>query len=588
MNITRKTHSQFLDDELKAEVEDFEKKFYTSAVHLLHNSGEMFVAKFLSFKNGEMIMQFPNTRPLPRKGEFLLCMALPARLQNYHNWGKMTYRDLYVARHKYSECVCIWHGKQDEEGFSLVGFGGVSIEFMNYISQAAGMILVFAPPKPPIEYIKHLRDIVKGDFSPSVSAILDADYGTNDWKPIALNADNVLDFISAQLSLTDTLILEGPPGTGKTFLIAELCARLCEQGKSVLVTALTNRALIEIAQKSSIADLLEAEKVFKTNITTDEQQLLKKLQPLSTIAPMPARLVLSTYYITSGFAAEAAREQPFDYVIVDEASQALLAMLAVCRKIGRKSLIVGDTHQLAPIVALNDDRVTHCGYRPLVNGLELLAGNSSHPVYQLTKSYRFSRRAAEFTSLFYTNPLSAEHSEQYDDLPSMKKVLNLNGGPSLILTDMDSGDTAPRFALTLIVYIVGSILNDDKERKIAVLSLQKASVRAIQTSIHQSLGSHTNLLVDTIARVQGLTTDITILFLPDCSYVRSLEPHLFNVATSRARQHTIIVADKYIFDKHSMDSNVRKYLERLKDEQCIYISAKSISDGYLQELNPTK
>lgn len=90
-------------------------------------------------------------------------------------------------------------------------------------------------------------------------------------------------------------------------------------------------------------------------------------------------------------------------------------------------------------------------------------------------------------------------------------------------------------------------------------------------AITQKIGSRKNLVVDTIARVQGLTTDITIFFVPDYSYIRTLEPHLFNVATSRAKEHTIIIADKYVFDCWTLDIRVRKYLEKLKEEKCIYV-----------------
>lgn len=68
MNIDRRKHWQFLEDELKAETEEFKKTYLTTAISLLKNSKEMYVAQFISFKDGEMIMKFPNSRALPRKG----------------------------------------------------------------------------------------------------------------------------------------------------------------------------------------------------------------------------------------------------------------------------------------------------------------------------------------------------------------------------------------------------------------------------------------------------------------------------------------------------------------------------------------
>lgn len=591
MIINRQKHWQFLEDELKAETEEFNKKFSTTAISLLQHSEEMFVAQFVSFKDGEMIMKFPNTRALPRKGEFLVCMALPPQLQDYHKWADKTYRDLYKERYMSTECVCVWIAPADDKRFSLVGFTKVSLEFANYIKELTGIVLTFAPQRPPIDYMMNLQRIVEDKSSQSVSNVLDANYQTNEWEPILIKQDEVSDFVLRQLALTDTMILEGPPGTGKTYMIAELCAKLCTQGKSVLVTALTNRALMEIAEKPAVESLLNAHKILKTNITIDEQREINKLEPIKGIAPMPSCLVLSTYYITSGFAADVSIEQPFDYVIMDEASQAVLAMFAASRKIGKKNLWVGDTHQLAPIVALNGDRIKFCGYRTLIDGLKVLAENSTFPNYQLTKTYRLGERASNYTGVFYNGTLKANENKSFTDIPSMSKVLSSDGGPTLVLTDMPSGDTSPEFATMLATYIVASILNDCKSKEIAVLTCMRKTTRSLQKAIVQNVGAKKNVLIDTVAKVQGLTTYITIFFVPDYSLLRTIEPHLFNVATSRAKEHTIIIADKYVFDYPTIDTKVRKYLERLKEDRCIYIpdpnkGAKNTlaQDIYLNEI----
>lgn len=254
--------------------------------------------------------------------------------------------------------------------------------------------------------------------------MLDTNYQTKDWKPILIKQNNISRFVYSQMTLTDTMILEGPPGTGKTYMIAEVCARLCAEGHSVLVTALTNRALMEIAEKPAVESLLDEHKIFKTNISMDEIRELERLEPIKSIVPMSGCLVLSTYYITSGYAAELSVEQPFDYVIMDEASQAILPMFAACRKIGKRNLWVGDIHQLSPIAILNSDRIKICGYKHLVEGLKLLADNSTSPIYQLTTTYRFGQRTANYTGIFYNDSLIAKKSSEYNDLPSMCKILS--------------------------------------------------------------------------------------------------------------------------------------------------------------------
>lgn len=571
MNIDRRKHWQFLEDELKAETEEFKKTYLTTAISLLKTRQEMYVAQFISFKDGEMIMKFPISRALPRKGDFLVCMVLPPELQDYRNWGDKTYRDLYNARYNSTECVCIWHSPANDPRYSLVGFSKVSVDFANYIKETPNIVLTFAPQRPPIDYVMNLQKVVEDKYSKGVASVLDANYQTKDWEPILIKQDNVSGFVYSQMTLTDTMILEGPPGTGKTYMIAELCARLCAEGHSVLVTALTNRALMEIAEKPAVKPLLHSHKIFKTNITIDELREIKDLETIKSIAPMPGCLVMSTYFITSGYAAELTVEQPFDFVIMDEASQAILPMFASSRKIGKKNLWVGDIHQLPPIVILNQDRIKFCNYKPLVEGLKLLADNSSSPIYQLTTTYRFGQRSANYTGVFYNDSLVSFESKRFNDLPSMCKILSNEGGPTLILTDMPSGDSTPQFATYMASYIVASILNDSPNKDIAVLSCMKKTTRALQMAITQKVGSKKNLIVDTVARVQGLTTDITIFFVPDYSYIRTLEPHLFNVATSRAKEHTIIIADKYVLDCYTLDKNVRKYIERLKQEKSMYI-----------------
>lgn len=573
MIIARRNHWQFLEDELKAQTEEFNKKFLSKAVSLLSEAREMFVGQFLKFRDGEMVMKFPNTRSLPRRGEHLLCMVLPDELRNYHNWGDMTYRDLYKSRYAATEAVCIWHSPSDDKRFSLVGFNGVALDFASYIESSPGVILTFAPQWPPLDYIMNLQKLSNDNFSSGVSQVLDRDYKKKDWEPILIKQDNVSDFVYAQLNLTDTLILQGPPGTGKTYMIAELCARLCSEGKSVLVTALTNRALMEIAQKPQLAPFLDEGKIYKTNITKDEYQELRKLQPMKEITPISSALVLSTYYITSGFAAELSIEKPFDYVIMDEASQALLAMFAASRKMGKKNLWVGDIHQLPPIYSLNDDRVKFGNYDTMIHGLQILADNSSWPIYQLTNTYRFGQRSADYTGIFYNGSLVSKYTDQITVLPSLKKILNRNGGPSLVLTDMPSSDRTPEFAILLATYIAGAIVSDDSSKDISILTCLRKTTGAIQMSVNQNLPANANVRVETVARIQGLTTDITIFFVPNTSYIRTLEPHLFNVATSRAREHTIIIADKKVLEYMVIKPLVRRYLEKVKDEQSIYISS---------------
>ena len=130
----------------------------------------------------------------------------------------------------------------------LAGFIGIETEFYNWIKDTPGVVLVLGPNKPPYEYMAHLQNVVSNRYSEALSSILDVDYFNQGWKPSLIpDSEDISGFIRNSFELSDAMIIQGPPGTGKTFQLANLCRSLCSDNKSVLVTALTNRALMELA-----------------------------------------------------------------------------------------------------------------------------------------------------------------------------------------------------------------------------------------------------------------------------------------------------------------------------------------------------
>jgi superfamily I DNA and/or RNA helicase len=573
MKYTRQEHWQFLEEELRSQTETFKQKLDTSAEFLLLEREELFVAKFQKFEDGEMILKFSSKRGLPRQGEYLYCFTVPDELQIYRNWGNITYGDLIKAKDNYSEVVYIWQAPlKDENDFCIAGFRGVDLEFATDISDAFGMILILGPNKPPIEYIANLQKIVENESNESVNRILDYDFHHSEWEPALLdNQKNIPDFLLSQLTLEDTLILQGPPGTGKTYLIAEICEKLCQQGKSVLVTALTNRALIELAEKPALKTLLEEHRIFKTNLSVDESRALKDLQQTKEVSPQPGKLILSTFYITSGQASETFAASPFDYVIVDEASQALLAMFGGAKLLGKKNIWIGDTKQLPPVVTLNGDKINKKNYGALVDGLKALTSSASIPIFQLTETHRLPVRAANYTGLFYNNSLKSRAKTDiqlsFSDLPyEIGKFFNPQGGPSLIKMELEVGIKNPNLALVMAAQLVMYLLRMKEKLHISVLTYYVATTKALQKTIYQTVGYDKNLLIETVSRVQGLTTDVTIYVVPNTGYYRSLESRLFNVATSRAKRHTLIIVDKNVLNHSQIDNEVKNYFTQLDKE----------------------
>ena len=571
----RENIRKFLNMELTAVTEDFDKKFSATALHLLNDSEELFIGQFLKFDSGEMIVKFRASRAFPRKGEYVQAMYLPSKIQDYRQWGNLTYEYLFMNRLKGSEAVCIWQAKSNEEGFVLLGFRSIELDFAEYISKAPGALIIMGPHRPPIDYLANLYRLTQDEYSQRVSDILDYPYSKVSNIPIPIRDTQPFQFIYQQIQSSSITLLQGPPGTGKTHLIAELCAKLCKEGKSVLVTALTNRALIEIATKPAVDDLLNNGKVLKSNLTSDEQCEEPRLSSLKQLMPIKGNLVMATYYIVSGFATNSTGEQAFDVVIMDEASQALMPMFAVASKIGHRNLWVGDIAQLGPVIALNEDRVASNGFNDYVNGLMTMSNKRQFPSYQLIRTYRLPQRNADYTGMFYRGTLVSAKHDNVLGLTSLNRILHNIGGPTLVLTDMNVSDATPQFAMDMATFMVYSILNENPSTEVSVLTCLRKTTRALQKAVALRMGLGNKVLIETIARVQGLTTDITIFFIPNTSLIRSLEPRLFNVATSRAKSHTIIIADKNIFSFTHMNQYVRSFLEKLSLESCVYIPANN-------------
>jgi rRNA-processing protein FCF1 len=599
MKYTRQEHSNFLEEELQAQTKAFNQKLNTSAKFLLQEREELFVAQFLAFKDGEMILKFSTKRGLPRKGEYLYCFTVPKDLRDFRNWGEKTYGDLVKEKANFTETICVWQApSKDKDGnlekdFYIAGFRGVELEFSVNISEAEKMILLLGPNRPPFEYIANLQKIVQNNYSENVSSILDQDFLKANWQPSLLdNKNDISSFILSQLALTDQVVLIGPPGTGKTYQIAEICKRLCEQGKSVLVTSLTNRALIEVIEKPALSSLLENGMVFKTKISTDEKNEFPKLQPTKEINPQPSNLVLSTFFIASGEASKLNDKPPFDYVIVDEASQALLAMFGAAKLLGKKNIWIGDTKQLPPVVAINDDKVSKKNYDFLVDGLKALSDTSSVPIFQLTETYRLPKRGSDYTGIFYNNSLKSKAKTEirlsFPEIPDDLNVFfNPQGGSTLIKTDLEVGNKKPSNAIEIARMLVAHLLLVKENLHISVLSNYIDTVKALQKSIYGSIENPKNLLIETVARIQGLTTDIALFVIPNSGYNHSLEKRLFNVATSRSKRHTIIIADKDIISSYPhLDEDVKMYLQKLNDEYSFYYTTdKKLIESKTTEKN---
>lgn len=583
MYYTREQHKRFLDKELTAISEAYLKLLKSKAISLL-SSNEVYVTQYVKLDlkntvnesesdrnvlgNGQLMLRFKKDKGIPRKNEYFTAVILEKDMCLPKNWGEITWGKLRSHQVEFSEVHCVWQGKADEKGFLLCGFSGISIEMSQYLikNNLEGCVIVLGPQEPPMEYYQNLISIVSNssEMLPA-KEILDFDKASIRWNPEQINSNSSqIEHILDVLDNKSKMIIQGPPGTGKTHLMAGLVAHLIKKNKSVLVTAMTNRALIELAEKDSLKDFLAEKRIKKTNVSSDELITCINLCPVESkqITCMPGCATLSTFYNSSGWAKSCYEEQPFDYVIMDEASQALFGMVAASMNLGKKVIWIGDQNQMQPIVLLSEETLVRNDYYMLANGFQTLCDNFDYSSFILTETHRLLPNAALLTSSFYHTPIKSVANFEYKIEPDKIPFAPKGGGCTILFKDMPVGEKADRSSCLYAIDVITKILSLYPDLKVAVLSKFRASVRMLQNCFISQHGSKNNVLIDTVERVQGMTCDVCLYFIPNTMTNMSLDRALFNVATSRAKQMTIIVADKSLI-QNVCDKSVNLFIQKV-------------------------
>lgn len=222
-------------------------------------------------------------------------------------------------------------------------------------------------------------------------------------------------FVSRALATPDFAVLEGPPGSGKTTAICELIVQLMRAGKRVLLVASTHVAVDNVLErliawqdnaeeklalpirigdeKSITVDTLNPW-ILRNLLKTWHSEILDYLdKPVNgTLAGKPARVMLQSVLTSkegkSDFAhmlleasnlvcgtiigilqhpaikatgkatikatGKDSSFEPFDYMILDEASKTTFSEFLVPAAYAKRWVVVGDTRQLSPYVDEQD------------------------------------------------------------------------------------------------------------------------------------------------------------------------------------------------------------------------------------------
>lgn len=575
--ITLDEQIKFYKRELDKLELDVKEVFFSSAASLKAN-GKLHRGLYTGYdpKRGNIFIDFKlgAGEKLPRIDSEYLCFLVSPEFVHENSWGGRTYQDFIndVAEHDLTEVKLVNYTESlSGDSNRIAGiFNDVSPEFLDGLKP--NTVVLLGPKEPPYEYLINLQKLteeVKGYSSSNDSycRLLNFKYTLDEYQfpEITVDSDTQYLDIIALAEKENIISIQGPPGTGKTHLVAQIIAELLSKNNSVLLTAQTNKAVVEVCNKDFLKPHLNKGVVYKRSLKTNEIARFPKLQGISQVTAIPGSLILATYYTFSN-AWEEFNHSVFDYVIVEEASQAFLTTIAGALKMGKKVIVVGDAYQLEPIVNQNRPERISKHIHKLINGLETFVQISDYAYLRKIISYRLTGRSVTYTNHFYQNTLKSDNKKAKADyleyLGTFEKYIHPEGGPTLIKLTM-SRTKEPSSALKFLKNALQEI--DTKQLEVAILTPFVDTAKFLQSSLLPELKGK-KVLVETVDRVQGLDVDLCFYVIPDATKDYSLSRNRFNVATSRAKLASVVIGPKQLASALSGSSEALRYLKDLEKE----------------------
>lgn len=579
MKIPQEKHITFYEQQIKAQ-EDKWREYADCAMNILIQEKRLFIGRIwgVQASHGNVILRF-NEGEVPRmKQPYFLGLVGSVAPENPLTWkfSYKTFRESTQPRY-YSGVkadiytVTYW---KTEEGKSYILVSGFDLEALStikemYLDRKIHPLIVVAETDPPVEYLIKLKEFVSKNENDAILN-LELNVSESNWKPLNLNnekklTNDVIQFIEKQ----KTTLIQGPPGTGKSYLAAELCDYYLNRGKSICVTALTNKALMEITSKDGLISSLSIGKVYKTNLTGDELKDIPNLKKVESFTPKHGDLLLTTYYKLAQKQSEIIEgSKLFDLLIIEEASQAYLATIAMFSSIAEKILIIGDHKQLTPVVLKIEEAKTFFEkIQGVINGLQTFAFNNNEVSYRLTKTRRLTSDACELTGFFYDSSLvSISEFEGNTDFNSKyRNLFHRNGGITIAKLSSARMGFTEKNVFNFICKITKEIFNNNPKIEIALLTPYVSVESELYTQYSKFSNDYKSITINTVHKIQGLTTDLTILYLPLTPAAFDLNDNLFNVATSRATKGTLIITYEHIELASSVSIETKQFIKRCLD-----------------------
>lgn len=489
-----------------------------------------------------------------------------------------TFRGGVGLRMGESDIMPLYFKKSPDTQYDYIVCGAIDLEMFSFINECVNnrgntITALLYDSYPPTEYFENLAYFTHSHHE-SEELLLKPQMSYDEWEPEELAyTDEAPDIISETVTKTlndeGCCILQGPPGTGKSYTIATIISSYLKQGLSVCVATMANTGLLELAKQSPLSKELEEGKIYKTSLKADEAKSAIGLKPAKSDLVVPQGCLLCTsYYKLSSIVGVNSNEKSrfFDLMVIEEASQAFLSTIVAFKTLGRQCLIVGDPMQLPPIIQGLGQKPEYELWNADIqcNGMSAYAMGASIKSYRIVTTFRLTPNSAALTKLFYSNNFRSVKKKFIDFNGLNEKYFPPEGG---VLYKFISGFIDQNYnirSLNFISELVQTIEKHRPESSMAIISPFRETVKKLQSELQTDNRKLKDFTIETIDRIQGMTVDYAILYLPAAGSSFALDERRFNVATSRSLSTTLIISDVELHRLAKFRGKIRSFIQASK------------------------
>lgn len=399
--------------------------------------------------------------------------------------------------------------------------------------------------------------------------------------------------VEAALSSDPFHLVHGPPGTGKTRVLARLIRMCLDRGERVLVACPTNVALdrlmisvmslgvrdfLRIGRRSTVSrDFMAAVQgqgnpaVLLEDVCSHHDDFRKFREHVSGIRLMGA----TAYQVASH---PLFLKQRFDRVIVDEAGQLDEPSTLGALLLAPRFVLGGDHLQLPPVVKVRSSESSGNETSGLEQSLfeRLVRSSPESGISRLRVQYRMNQEVQDIPSrLFYDGRLVP-----FPDVASRR--LNLKPGASdhfeinriidpevpVVFVDVsgsESGKASPQEALVASRIVESLVVSGVPSNEIGIITPYRAQQALIRGHLSEARRTLPRVAVDTVDRFQGGEREVIILSLARSDGVTSFlaDRKRLNVSLSRARSKLILLGNGAALGEHPLFTSILEGLERV-------------------------